>query len=45
MVLVIHGTRGAVPKGRQIGGGRGRLRIINTSSLTRDAPVIQRIRR
>ncbi|MEM9658868.1 MAG: hypothetical protein AAF961_10950, partial [Planctomycetota bacterium] len=45
MVLIIHGTRGVAPKGRQIGGGRSRLRIINTSALTPDAPVIQRIRR
>ena len=42
MVLVIHGTQGSAPKGRQIGGGRSRLRIINTSALTPDAPVMQR---
>lgn len=44
MVLIIHGTRGTAPMGRQIGGG-GRMRIINTSSLTPDAPKMQRIRR
>lgn len=45
MVLVIHGTHGSTPKGRQIGGGSSRLRIINTSSLTPDAPVVPRLRR
>ena len=44
MVLVIHGTRGTAPKGRQIGGRGARLRIINTSKLTPDAPRIERIR-
>ena len=45
MVLVIYGTQSTAPKGRQIGGRGARLRIINTSSLTPDAPVIQRIQR
>ncbi len=45
MVLVIHGTQGTASRGRQIGGGGSRLRIINTSSLTPDAPVMPRVRR
>ena len=44
MVLVIHGTRGTAPKGRQIGGRGAPLRIINTSRMTPDAPRIDRIR-
>ena len=45
MVLIIHGTRGTTPKGRQIGGRGSRLRIINTSQLTADAPRIERVQR
>ncbi|MEM8864130.1 MAG: hypothetical protein AAGF31_01130 [Planctomycetota bacterium] len=44
MVLVIHGTQGQTPRGRQIGGAGARLRIIKTSSLTPDAPIVPRIR-
>lgn len=43
MVLVIHGTQGSAPRGRQIGGGSAGLRIINTSMLTPDAPRIARL--
>ena len=43
MVLVIQGTKGQAPKGRKIGGQGARLRIIDTSDLTPDAPVIERL--
>ena len=43
MVLIIHGTQGTTPKGRQIGGRGARLRIIDTSKLTPNAPRIKRI--
>lgn len=43
MVLVIRGTSGSAPRGRQIGGG-GALRIIRTAHLTPDAPRIGRVR-
>ena len=45
MVLIIHGTNGSAPRGRQIGGRGSSLRIINTSRLTADAPKIARLRR
>ena len=44
MVLIIQGTQGIAPKGRQIGGSGARLRIIDTSKLTPDAPRIERLR-
>lgn len=40
MVLVVRGTQGSAPKGRQIGGRGARMRIINTSHLTPDAPRV-----
>lgn len=43
MVLVVRGTNGSAPRGRRIGGG-GSLRIINTSNMTPDAPVMPRLR-
>ena len=45
MVLIIKGTQGSAPKGRQIGGRGSALRIINTSKLTPDAPKVERIAR
>lgn len=47
MVLVMQGTRGSAPRGRTISGlgsGSGRLRIINTSALTPDAPRVALMR-
>lgn len=43
MVLVVQGTSGSAPRGRKIGGG-GRLRIVDTSAMTPDAPLISRLR-
>lgn len=43
MVLIIHGTPGQAPRGRQIGGRGALLHIINTSKLTPDAPRVERI--
>ena len=40
MVLVMRGTHGSTPKGRQIGGRGARMRIIDTSHLTPDAPRV-----
>lgn len=45
MVLIIQGTRGTAPRGRQIGGRGAPLRIINTSQLTPDAPRVDRVYR
>lgn len=44
MVLIVQGTSGSAPRGRSMGGG-GRLRVIDTSPLTPDAPVVDRLRR
>ena len=43
MVLIIQGTQGRAPKGRQIGGRGAQLRIINTSQLTPNAPRVDRV--
>ena len=43
MVLVVKGTHGTAPRGRQIGGRGARLRIIDTSKLTPDAPRVPRV--
>ena len=42
MVLIMKGTHGSAPKGRQIGGRGARMKIINTSHLTPDAPRVDR---
>jgi hypothetical protein len=43
MVLILHGTQGAATRGRQVGRRGSRLRTINTSWLTPDAPRVERV--
>ncbi|MEQ8848095.1 hypothetical protein [Botrimarina sp.] len=44
MVLIVQGASGSAPRGRTMGGG-GRLRVIDTSAMTPNAPVMHRLRR